>query len=165
MSDELKPTLSFNFDNKNHSVSDIGSILTNDIIDDGQYCDNTVIDLRDCVIALQARITDLEQELAEKDAFCREFIWGENNPQEYKSELSKLRDKLSESRKANLRQRVGDILSGENCRDHEYIHLCCVRLGVSGPVGYDNLFDSDDRFDIDKFINWLIEQGVEGDNR
>ena len=42
----------FEFDGTNHNIMHINRVLTDERIDNGEYSDQTVIDLRDCIISL-----------------------------------------------------------------------------------------------------------------
>ena len=87
--------------------------------------------------ALRQRIAELEAQLAEAQ-------------DERNATVKMCEDKLAEARRDNLRQRVEDILSGENCSDNMFIALCC-----------EHIFDCKDRMDKQRFTDWLIEQEVD----
>ena len=174
-SDELKPrsTLSVHFDNREYGIHEVASVLTNTLITDGQYCDQTVIDLRDCVVALNARISDLEQQLAEvrHDLKCSQIEVSDITDELTAPKSRHVIDvefhakQLAEARKVNLRQQVESIIFhvdwvGERSsfnkyhRDYLITHLCFREFGVT--VDY-----SEGESNSDDILKQLIEQGVE----
>ena len=64
--------------------------------------------------ARQQEIDQLKEENERLNAFGREFIWGEDNPKEYESEMTKLQNQIAQLEAENLKMR--------NCENCFYTH-------------------------------------------
>jgi len=78
----------------------------------------------DAALAVNARMVTqerprLDARIAELEDMCREFVWGEEHPGEYKSEMTKLRAQIAEL----------DIERCDECGSHKLIEDC-LRCGA-----------------------------------
>ena len=78
---------------------------------------------------------------------------------------SNFEQQLTEAKRGNLRQRVEDMNCGLNAWSYEFCVQCSNRLGVNKEAMSVKvkswLKEPDMGWDMDRFINWLIEQGVD----